>query len=248
MTLQSSGFTPDLTATDLSRARIAGGAVAAVAIADAGHAPRSTPRSLPAVYRLGVKRALDILLVLIAAPVVLPVVLVLALLVMRDGGRPFYGQARLGLGGRSFRMWKLRSMVEGADALLEAHLAADPAARAEWDATQKLKVDPRVTRIGRFLRRSSLDELPQLWNVLVGDMSLVGPRPMMVCQRALYPGQSYFRLRPGITGPWQVSDRHESDFVDRVRFDDAYDRSLSLGTDLRLLWRTVWVVLRGTGC
>ena len=104
-----------------------------------------------------------------------------------------------------------------------------------------------ITRFGRVLRKSSLDELPQLWNVLLGDMSLVGPRPMMPCQRDLYPGSAYYRLRPGITGPWQVSRRNESTFADRARFDTDYDQTLSLGTDLGLLISTVRVVVRATG-
>jgi exopolysaccharide production protein ExoY len=198
-------------------------------------------------YRNGLKRAFDLAVVLAALPAVLPLVLLLALLVALDGGRPFYVQTRLGHGGRVFRMWKLRSMVWDADARLRAHLDACPTARAEWESTQKLKRDPRITRFGRLIRRSSLDELPQLWNVLKGDMSLVGPRPMMPGQRALYPGTAYFDLRPGLTGPWQVSERNATSFADRARFDAEYDRSLSFVTDLRLILATIRVVLRATG-
>jgi lipopolysaccharide/colanic/teichoic acid biosynthesis glycosyltransferase len=199
------------------------------------------------LYRRHLKRSLDVLLVLAALPVVLPVVLLLALLVRRDGGPAFYTQPRIGRGGRTYRIWKLRTMVPDADARLASHLAADDAAQTEWDSTQKLKCDPRITRMGRLLRKSSLDELPQLWNVLKGDMSLVGPRPMMVNQQHLYPGHAYYRLRPGITGPWQVSARNDSSFADRARYDTAYDRDLSFMTDLRLILATVTVVLRGTG-
>ncbi len=199
------------------------------------------------IYRRGLKRIFDLLAVLLAAPVIVPVVILLALLAALDGGNPFYSQLRIGRGGKSFRMWKLRSMVVGAEAKLEAHLAADPAARAEWDRDQKLKQDPRITAAGRILRKSSLDELPQLWNVVTGDMSLVGPRPMMPDQRVLYPGSAYYRLRPGITGPWQVSRRNESSFADRALFDRDYERDLSLGTDLRMLVATVRVVLHATG-
>lgn len=198
-------------------------------------------------YRTHVKRALDIALVLVVLPVVLPLVLLLALLVALDGGRPFYEQERLGQGGRRFRMWKLRSMVADADAALAAHLAADPAARAEWDRDQKLRDDPRITRLGRIIRRTSLDELPQVWNVLAGDMSLVGPRPMLPEQRALYPGHAYFRLRPGLTGAWQVSDRNRTTFAARAEFDRAYDIALSLTADLAIIAATVGVVLRATG-
>ncbi len=207
---------------------------------DAG-APRA------GVYRAGLKRALDILAVLAAAPLVLVLVAMLALLVRRDGGPAFYVQMRVGRGGRLYRMWKLRSMVVDADLAMDRHLAACPAARAEWDAAQKLKDDPRVTAVGRLLRKTSLDELPQLWNVLVGDMSLVGPRPMMPSQRVLYPGRAYFRLRPGITGPWQVAERNAGTFAARAGFDADYERDLSFATDTRLLFATVRVVLRATG-
>ena len=116
------------------------------------------------------------------------------------------------------------------------------------DHNQKLKDDPRVTRLGRLIRKTSLDELPQFLNVLKGDMSVVGPRPMMVDQKALYPGTAYYSLRPGITGFWQISVRNESSFAERARFDTDYLRKLSFGTDLAVLWRTVSVVLKGTGC
>lgn len=204
----------------------------------------SAPASL---YRGFGKRAFDVIIVLMAAPAILLVIGILAVLVALDGGRPFYTQKRVGLGGRVYTMWKLRSMVADADNRLEAYLAKNPDARLEWDRTQKLKSDPRITAFGRFLRKSSLDELPQLWNVLKGDMSLVGPRPMMVCQRDLYPGRDYYDLRPGITGPWQVSARNESTFVDRARFDAQYNRDMSFKTDARLILATVRVVVKATG-
>ncbi len=199
------------------------------------------------VYGRVFKRALDTLAVLASIPVVLPIIVLLALLVMRDGGAPFYRQTRVGRGGRLYTMWKLRSMVHEAEAKLAIHLAENPGARAEWDTTQKLKNDPRITSFGHFLRRSSLDELPQLWNVLKGDMSLVGPRPMMPDQVPLYPGEAYYALRPGITGLWQVSERNATAFADRAHYDARYARDLSCATDLRILVATVRVVLRGTG-
>ncbi len=199
------------------------------------------------IYRAVFKRALDIVLVCLSAPISVLTVALLALFAAQDGANPFYSQDRVGLDGRVYRMWKLRSMVVDADARLAAHLAADGAARLEWDTTQKLKADPRITRFGAILRKYSLDELPQLWNVLTGDMSLVGPRPMMPSQQDIYPGTAYYRLRPGITGMWQVSRRNESSFAERAHFDNDYDRSLSLKTDLWLLVQTVQVVLRATG-
>ncbi len=200
------------------------------------------------VYRSVFKRVLDVSAIVMAAPVVLPIVAVLAFGVARDGGSPFYTQSRIGKDGRIFRMWKLRSMVRDADRQMQDLLSRDPAARAEWETSQKLRNDPRVTSFGRFLRRSSLDELPQLWNVLTGDMSLVGPRPMMVNQQSLYPGSAYYALRPGITGYWQTSGRNQTTFAARAEFDTVYEEGLSLVTDLRILVRTVNVVLKGTGC
>lgn len=190
---------------------------------------------------------MDVTLTLMAAPVVVPLVAVLALLVALDGHNPFYSQLRVGRNGKTFRMWKLRSMLYNADALLEAYLDENPAARQEWDTTQKLKQDPRITFFGRILRKTSMDELPQLLNVLNGTMSLVGPRPMMVCQKSTYFGQGYYRLRPGITGPWQVSDRNNCYFTDRVKYDDDYEQSLSFSKDAELLFKTISVVTRGTG-
>lgn len=193
------------------------------------------------------KRTLDILLAIIAAPAVLAVVLPVALLIAIDGGKPFYVQERVGKGGRIFRMWKLRTMVRNADEMLAAHLVANPEARAEWDKYQKLHNDPRITPFGAFLRRSSIDELPQLWNVLKGDMSIVGPRPFLPSQIGVYPGREYYRMTPGLTGPWQVADRNEASFAQRAQFDRLYYDSLSLRTDIALILRTAGVILRQTG-
>ncbi len=198
-------------------------------------------------YRRFIKRVLDVLLVLIVALPVLVVVLPLALLVMLDGKSPFFVQDRVGHKGRVFRMVKLRTMIANADTALDAYLASDPAARAEWDLHQKLHDDPRITPVGNLLRKTSLDELPQFWNVLIGDMSIVGPRPMMVSQKAIYPGTEYYAMRPGITGFWQISDRNESSFSERANFDRSYYLLLSLPTDLWVMIKTVGVVLRGTG-
>ena len=210
---------------------------------------RGSIRYVPSsgVYRHFAKRALDVVLVLMVSLPVAFTVFLLALLVALDGHKPWYFQDRIGRDGRVFRMFKLRTMVVDADRVLEAHLAADPAARIEWDHHQKLRNDPRITRIGGVLRRTSLDELPQLWNVFTGDMSIVGPRPMMRSQRVLYPGTEYYDMRPGITGYWQISERNETSFVERAQFDRAYFRDLSFWTDLRVMVRTVHVVLNATG-
>lgn len=198
-------------------------------------------------YERGFKRVLDVSAVLLSAIFVVPLIAIMALLVARDGHSPFYLQERVGRNGKIFRIIKMRTMVHNADQLLEEHLQANPALRQEWDSTQKLKNDIRVTGIGRILRKTSLDEFPQLWNVLTGSMSLVGPRPMMPSQQDIYPGRSYYRLRPGITGFWQISDRNDCDFAERATYDTAYAEQLSFKTDMNVLWRTVAVVLRGTG-
>jgi len=220
----------------------------AVAMPDQGMTdPLSGRWSGRGLYSRRLKRAFDIAAIVAALPIVLPMIAVLALLIRRDGGPVFYSQDRVGRGGRIFRFWKLRSMVADAEARLEAHLAAHPEARAEWEATQKLKDDPRVTRIGRLIRKTSMDELPQLWNVLRGDMSLVGPRPIMTDQLPLYPGRAYFSLRPGLTGFWQVGDRNETNFASRAVYDTSYARNVSFLTDVAVLFLTVRTVLRGTG-
>lgn len=196
--------------------------------------------------RIG-KRIFDLAFVaLIAAPVGLSV-LALAAVIALDGHNPFFFQRRVGRDGKLFWIVKLRSMVINSDEALRAHIEANPAAKAEWDRYQKLSNDPRITRIGRIIRKLSLDELPQFWNVFTGSMSVVGPRPMMASQRELYPGQAYFRMRPGVTGFWQIGNRSKTTFADRAHFDSSYYAKLSFRTDLSVVVRTVGVVIKGTG-
>ncbi|MEJ5217530.1 sugar transferase [Cognatishimia sp. D5M38] len=199
------------------------------------------------LYRGLFKRALDIAAVAVLAIPVTIVVLVLAAFVALDGKNPFYFQKRLGRQGRSFKMVKLRSMVANADAILADYLAANPTEAREWNEKQKLMNDPRITKVGHLIRKTSLDELPQLWNVLIGDMSLVGPRPIMVDQKKIYPSDAYYDLRPGITGPWQISSRNESSFVERADFDGDYLNDLSFASDVRIMFKTVGVVVNATG-
>ncbi len=199
------------------------------------------------LYHKLFKRLLDVFFVVLALPIVLPIVVVLAVLAARDGASPFYGQRRVGRDGRIFTMWKLRTMVPNAQSMLDGYLAQNPVARREWEETQKLKDDPRITHFGQLLRKTSLDELPQLWNVLIGDMSLVGPRPMLPEQQKLYPGKAYFSLRPGLTGAWQVSERNASSFASRADFDTSYANDLTFKTDVGILYATIGVVVRATG-
>lgn len=219
---------------------------AAFAGMDLGFSGLATPAPTSA-YRAGLKRVFDVCVILAASPFVVPVMVLLTLFVALGGGNPFYTQRRVGLNGHVYTMWKFRSMVADADAALARHLQSDPAARAEWDRTQKLKNDPRITRFGRLLRKTSLDELPQLFNVLRGDMSLVGPRPMMPEQQGMYPGTAYYKLLPGITGPWQVSARNETAFAERAAYDTGYHNSCSFLGDLKMLFATIGVVTRATG-
>lgn len=220
------------------------------------HSPVATPaldflsksRSSTGVYALFGKPLLDVFFILLAAPIILTLVGVGALLVMLDGGNPFYTQRRVGQNGRVFNMFKLRTMVPHADDLLARHLATNASARAEWAANQKLRNDPRITLIGRFLRKTSIDEMPQFLNVLMGQMAIVGPRPFTDTQEELYLGRRYYEVKPGLTGLWQISTRHDSEFAARVNFDDLYVRTLSLSGDFRIMLRTVGAVVRGTGC
>lgn len=195
------------------------------------------------------KRTFDFVLGLLLIVALSPALLLIAYLARRDGGPVLFGHRRIGEDGRSFVCWKFRTMVMDADRVLERVLATDPAARAEWETSYKLKRDPRITPVGRFLRTTSLDELPQLFNVVKGEMSLVGPRPIVADEVRRYGAayHDYTRCRPGITGIWQVSGRSDVDYGGRVRLDQQYARGWSLGTDLKVLWKTVFVVLQRKG-
>ncbi len=196
------------------------------------------------------KRGLDLIFTLAALPVVLPLSAIIVGLVWIDSRGPaFYFQRRIGRGGKEFYPWKFRTMVVNAEEVLEDYLANDPALRLEWNRDHKLKNDPRVTRIGAFLRRSSLDELPQLWNVLKGEMSLVGPRPIVRAEIARYGGSfhSYTRVPGGITGLWQVSGRNDTTYAERVSLDEYYVRNWSVWLDLHILWRTLAAVVLRSG-
>jgi lipopolysaccharide/colanic/teichoic acid biosynthesis glycosyltransferase len=197
------------------------------------------------------KRIFDVAGALALTVSLFPLLLVIAALVKADGGPVLFAHERVGLGGRRFRCLKFRSMVADSAERLQALLAADPEARAEWAATRKLKRDPRVTRIGRFLRASSLDERPQLLNVLRGEMSLVGPRPVMAAELAAQYGPAaaarYASVRPGITGLWQVSGRSDTSYAARVALDLRYLANPTLAGDLLILLRTPLAVLRRHG-
>lgn len=173
-----------------------------------------------------------------------------AMVLITTGGPAIYRHGRMGRGGREFKCLKFRSMVTNSEEVLRHLLETDPAARAEWDATFKLKNDPRITRFGRFIRKTSLDELPQFWNVLVGDMSLVGPRPVVRKELEQYYGlyaPVYGSVRPGITGPWQVGGRSDLSYSERVALDTQYVHNRSFWGDVGLLLKTVKVFISHKG-
>lgn len=201
------------------------------------------------LYAKGGKRFFDLVLALVLLPIIAPVVAILALLVRRDGGPSFFGHSRIGQNGRVFKCWKVRTMVHGAEERLQAFLADNPAAAAEWERDHKLTNDPRITRVGDFLRKTSLDELPQIWNVLKGEMSFVGPRPIVRAELAKYgiSANVYLSLKPGITGPWQVSGRNDVSYDERVAMDVDYSLRGSLKFDAELILRTGMAVLDRTG-
>jgi exopolysaccharide production protein ExoY len=197
-----------------------------------------------------VKRAIDILIVCAMLPCLIPLVLLVALVARVSSRGPlFYSQKRLGRFGREFRLWKFRSMYVNADEILREHLAANPEARREWAESRKLKDDPRVTPLGNFLRKTSLDELPQLFNVLAGSMSLVGPRPIVAEERVRYGGAYFFytSAKPGLSGLWQVSGRSDLTYDQRVALDEQYVRSWSVVRDIKILWQTASAVWHSKG-
>ncbi|MES2712406.1 MAG: sugar transferase [Pseudomonadota bacterium] len=216
----------------------------------AGYEPAAASRDRPATQDLA-KRALDIAGASALLLGLLPVLLVL-MAILRAGSSPvFYRHMRIGLGGRAFACLKLCTMRADGDKVLEDLLRSDPAARQEWQQTRKLRDDPRITPIGRFLRSTSLDELPQLFNVLRGEMSLVGPRPVVARELEEHYGpdaaELYCSVRPGLTGLWQVSGRSGTSYKQRVELDARYVRERSLAMDVKILLRTPIAVLRRDG-
>lgn len=196
------------------------------------------------------KRSFDIVGSLAGLVLLSPLFLMVALLVkLSDNGPIFYGHKRIGRGGRIFSCLKFRTMVTDGERVLTAYLAANPDANAEWIATRKLKNDPRVTRVGQVLRKLSLDELPQILNILQGDMSLVGPRPVVRDELEIYGSAAvyYLKSRPGLTGLWQVSGRNDVSYDTRVAFDRHYVENWSMFQDIRIIFKTVPAVWMSRG-
>lgn len=195
------------------------------------------------------KRVFDVVGALGLIVLFLPLMAVVYALIRLDGGPAVFAHARVGANGRRLKVLKFRTMVQDADTVLAELLARDAAARAEWERDFKLQNDPRITGVGRFLRRSSLDELPQLFNVLAGSMSLVGPRPIVHAEVSRYGAAiaDYYRCKPGLTGLWQVSGRNDVSYAERVALDSLYVRSWSFWADIWLMFRTVGVVINRSG-
>ncbi len=208
------------------------------------YAPRAAGALDPAF------RIFDIFVAAVAIVILAPVMVALAVLIRAaDGGPALFAHDRVGLGGRAFRCIKFRTMVVDADVRLAQLLAEDPFARREWQSHYKLRSDPRISRLGGFLRRSSLDELPQLFNVLRGDMSIVGPRPIVISEIPLY-GRRYRTLcsvRPGMTGLWQVSGRNDTTYRRRVALDTVYAKNKSLLWDMKIMAMTISAVIFARG-
>lgn len=196
-----------------------------------------------------IKRVFDIAGSLAIIAILSPILLYISRKVKKDGGPAIYGHERIGKGGKPFKCLKFRSMVINSKEVLEHLLDNDPEAKKEWEATFKLKNDPRITKIGKFLRRTSLDELPQLFNVLKGEMSLVGPRPIITAELERYNDEvDYYLLsKPGMTGLWQVSGRSDVDYETRVYLDAWYVKNWSMWNDIAILFKTIAVVLRKDG-
>jgi len=198
----------------------------------------------------GAKRVFDFSMALIALIFLAPLILLVSLLVwLQDGRSPIFGHQRYGKNGRVFRCYKIRSMVPDAKCQLERILATDPAAKREWDLAQKLTNDPRITPLGKFLRSSSLDELPQLWNIIRGDMSIVGPRPIVKNEIEKY-GESYAyysSVRPGLTGLWQVKGRSDTTYKERIALDVEYVQNQSFFNDISIIVQTVPAILKSRG-
>lgn len=204
----------------------------------------------PGAADSALKRALDLAIAIPMLVFLAPLLLLLGALVQfTDRGPAFFVQRRCGLNGKMFDCVKFRSMVVDADARLKALLEADPVAREEWARDQKLRNDPRLTRIGKFLRKTSLDELPQLWNIIRGDMSIVGPRPIVSSEITRYGVHyaDYCAVRPGVTGLWQVSGRNDTTYDERVQLDVRYVQTWTIWLDLEIIFGTVPAVLFSRG-
>lgn len=206
--------------------------------------------NLQKITSLATKRLVDLLLLLVSSPVTIPLTVIIALIVkLTSKGPVFYGHKRVGQNHREFKCWKFRSMVIDADKQLEKILAEDPKRREEWERDRKFEDDPRVTKIGKFLRKTSIDEIPQFFNVLTGEMSFIGPRPVTEPELEKYGKRADYILtaKPGLSGMWQISGRSETSYEERITLDAYYIQNWSVWLDIWIIMKTVFVVLKGKG-
>lgn len=215
---------------------------------DATTTIRTGPPSV-GLYAAYGKRSLDLILAALLLPAFALTIAVLWGIVRAGGGPGFFGHTRIGRNGKPFKCWKIRTMVADADAQLQAHLSANPQAAAEWARDHKLTDDPRISPLGRLLRKTSLDELPQIWNVIRGDMSFVGPRPVVAEEIIKYGhhAPAYLAQRPGLTGLWQISGRNDTSYGERVALDVAYLTRSSFGCDVVVIVLTARTMFNRTG-
>jgi exopolysaccharide production protein ExoY len=211
---------------------------------------RTTPTSVARRFSNGIKYVLDLVLASTSLILLFPMILMVVAILFVVQGRPvFIAHKRIGKNGVMFQCFKFRSMVNDAQTVLAHHLASDPQLRAEWNATRKLQNDPRVTPLGQFMRKSSIDEIPQLLNIVCGQMSLVGPRPIVASEAELYGPNlgHYTEVRPGLTGLWQVSGRSDTSYVARVELDVRYVTERTTWGDIAIMFKTIPAVLHSRG-
>lgn len=210
----------------------------------------STTHNLTKKGNLALKRILDIFLVILSLPIVIPLVLIISIAIKCTSKGPvFYGHMRVGKNGKPLKTWKFRSMVVDSDVQLKKILATDPVRAAEWEKDRKFVDDPRVTKVGKILRKTSLDEIPQLWNIFLGQMSFVGPRPVTKPELKKYRKYANYVLsvKPGLSGMWQISGRSDTGYEERITLDTYYIQNWSIWLDIWIILKTVWVVLKGKG-
>lgn len=202
------------------------------------------------VYKI-FKRLIDIIGSLVGITILIPLTICIQIVkvLLKDDGPLFYTQERIGKDGKKFKLYKFRSMVVGADKILHKYLEENPEAKKEWDANQKLQNDPRVTKVGKFLRKTSLDEFPQFINVLKGDMSLVGPRPIVDREVELFGNKmrTVHSIRPGITGYWAANGRSDTTYEERVQMEVYYVENFSLVLDIKIILKTIGAVIKKEG-
>ncbi len=210
----------------------------------------SSTHNLTKRWNLFIKRLIDIVLCIIASVIVIPLSIIIAIIIkITSPGPVFYGHKRVGKNGKCIKCWKFRSMYNNSQEMLEKILKEDPVRRAEWEKDRKFINDPRVTPFGKILRKTSLDELPQLWNIFIGEMSFTGPRPVTEEELEKYGENASYILSvtPGLSGMWQISGRSDTGYEERINLDTYYIQNWSVWLDLWIIIKTVWVVINGKG-